>query len=51
MTDSEFNRYKEAVEIKDKIDATQRYLNYLKSIENTGYPRTESSWGLDFTIL
>ena len=50
MTDSEFNKYKEALEIKDKIDVTQRYLNYLASIENTGYPRTESNWGLDFIL-
>ena len=50
MTDSEFNRYKEALEIKDKIDATQKYLDYLASIENTSYPRTESSWGLDFNL-
>lgn len=50
MTDLEFNRYKEALEIKDKIEATQKYLDYLASIENTGYPRTESNWGLDFNL-
>lgn len=50
MTEKEFERYQTAVQLKDKIEATQRYLNYLKSIENVDYPRTESNWSLEFNL-
>jgi len=47
MTESEFKRYEKAVEIKEKINETKNFLNYLKSnFEDLDYPRSESSWCL-----
>ena len=51
MTEQEFNRYQQAVEIKQQIDNTQRELNYLNSnFEYKTYPRSESGWSLFIRI-
>ena len=51
MTESEFNRYQEAVEIKEQIDKIKRELDYIDSnFNNEVFPRTESNWTLSIII-
>ena len=53
MTEEEFNRYQEAVEIKDKINKIKKELDYINSNFYDFvkiYPRTESNWALSIII-
>lgn len=51
MTDKEFQRYQEAVKIKDQIDNIEREIKYIEdNFNELGYPRSESGWCLAVSI-
>ena len=51
MTDKEFERYEQAVDIKNKIDQLERDIEYIDDhFQELIYPRTESGWCLSINM-
>lgn len=51
MTKNEFERYQNAVEIKEKIDILKKEIEYIdEHFDEFGYPRTESDWRLSINL-
>lgn len=50
MTDQEFDKYKKAVEIKDKIYKLENEIEYIEDFRYKTYPRTESGWNLSLIL-
>ena len=51
MTEQEFKRYEKAVEIKNKINYLESFIEYLDTkFDNNIYPRSESKWQLSVLI-
>jgi hypothetical protein len=51
MTENEFERYQNAVEIKEKIDILKKEIEYIdEHFDEFGYPRTESDWRLSINL-
>lgn len=51
MTENEFERYQNAVQIKEKIDTLKQEVEYIdECFDEFGYPRTESDWRLSINL-
>jgi hypothetical protein len=51
MTENEFERYQNAVEIKEKINTLEQEVEYIdERFDEFVYPRTESDWRLSINI-
>ena len=51
MTEQEFERYEKTVEIKNKINDLESFIEYLDTkFDNNIYPRSESKWQLSILI-
>lgn len=50
MTEQEFKRYEVTVEIKNKINDLESFIEYLNTFDDNIYPRSESKWQLSVLI-